>query len=87
MTPFLSSTYPLDVCLLVYFSFTFQDLPNSILWGPHYISIMMFLSVEYIYLHVKDDNFKSVNIDDIVFCVKLANVCYITCFALNFKPI
>ena len=51
-----------ELCPMVYFISAFQDLQNSVPWGPSPLCIM-FCSVKVTHLYAKDDTFNPANID------------------------
>ena len=69
--------------VLVYFIFAFQDLHNSVPWGPplHYVLVHKIL------IYVSKITLASLLTTIFVFHIKIANFSYITCIAPNLIPI
>ena len=82
ITPFFQLL--IEVYPLVYFISIFQDLQNSISWGPLYYvpHCIMFWSVKFAHLHAKDDAYKATNIDNFML-QKITNFHCATCFVPN----
>ena len=59
MTSFFSFTF--GALFLIYFTSAFQDLQNSIPWGPPPLDYVLW--VYKIHTYAKDDTFKPANID------------------------
>ena len=59
VTPFFSST-PRALSVGIYFIFAFQDLQNSVSWGPPFA---LCSGLQKTHFHAKDNTFKPVNMD------------------------
>ena len=72
-----------QLCLLVYFSFTFQNLQNSVPWGPLCI---MFWFIKYIFTYQRWHH-SSLLTQIFFFYIKFSNSCYKICLVSNLIPI